>query len=378
MKVVVAADKFKDSLNSFEVCEAVSRGFSKSSGNFEIFKMPLSDGGDGLIEVIRHYISVTKHEFLVSDPLFRPIKASVLLSEDRKTAFMEMAQASGLHLLKPSEYNCAVTSSFGTGQLIAEALKLGVEKIIIGVGGSATNDCGIGMAAAVGYRFLNKDGKDIKPIGENLINIDSIDSSEKIPLSNLCIEVACDVINPLTGENGASRVYAPQKGADRQLVEELERGMIHFSEVLKRDLGTDISSVPGAGAAGGMGAGCMAFLNAKLISGSELVFQYSEAEKHIKDADIVITAEGKIDKQTLEGKLISEISGLCLKYNKPLIAICGSLDLTCEELKKLKVLSAFSIVNRPMLLEEAIEKASELVSETAFNIAQVLGSNYNK
>jgi glycerate kinase len=372
MKILIATDKFKGSLTAFQVCEAIAEGLSKTSADFEIVSLPLSDGGDGLLDVLNDYATFSTHKFVVSDPLFRPVEAGVLLSEDKQTAFIEMASASGLQLLQPHEYNCSITSTFGTGELIKQALKLGVSKIILGIGGSATNDCGIGLAAALGYRFLDEEGQELQPIGGNLGRIQSIDASKAINTDKIVVQVACDVTNPLIGEQGATYIYGPQKGATEQMLKELEAGMLSFAELLKSDLGKDVLSIKGGGAAGGMGAGCVAFLNAELVSGIELVFQIADVEKHISEADLIITGEGKIDAQTLKGKLIHGITSLSLRYKKPVIAICGTLALNPEQMKDLGLLSAFSIINRPMSLEEASENAFGLTSDIAYQLGQTL------
>ena len=372
MKILIAPDKFKHSLSSFEVCAAIIEGLSAASDSFTFTTLPLADGGDGLSEIISHYTSAKKQTVRAFDPLFREIETSFLVSEDGETVFIEMAKASGLQLLQPSEYNPMLTSTYGTGQLIKEAINRKARNIILGIGGSATNDAGIGMAAALGYRFFDEHGNELKPVGENLIRICSIDTSAAINTGNIRIEVACDVSNPLTGENGAAAIYAPQKGAGPEIVIQLEKGMIHFAEILKHQLGKDINAIEGAGAAGGLGAGCIAFLNAKLISGIELALQYSEAEKHIINADVVITGEGKIDEQTLSGKVLSGLAKLCLRHKKPLIALCGTLDLTEEQLKQSGITSAFSILNRPMPLSEAYKDAHKMLSETSMNIGKLL------
>jgi glycerate kinase len=325
-----------------------------------------------LVDVLNHYSSFKRKSLTVSDPLGRPVEATYLVSEDGRKAFIEMASASGLHLLKPEELNCSVTSTYGTGELIKDAIESGANKIILGIGGSATNDCGIGMASALGYRFLDGKGTELKPIGDNLIRINSIDSSDLISSNHVAVQVACDVTNALTGAEGATQVYGPQKGATSEMVRKLEAGMISFAKVIERELGMDVSSLKGGGAAGGMGAGCVAFLNADLISGLDLVFQFSNIERHIAEADLVITGEGKIDTQTLQGKLIWGITELCLKYNKPVIAICGTLAIGPEDLKKLNLNSAFSILSGPMTLEEATKNAYNLVADTAFQIARTL------
>lgn len=366
MKVVVAPDKFKYSLSSFESCTAIQEGLLKASKDFKLKLLPLADGGDGLSEIIQYYIPSRLHTIIVTDPLFRPINSSLLISEDSQTAFIEMAKASGLLLLKPEEYNCMNTTTLGTGELIKEAIHLGVKNIVIGIGGSATNDCGIGMATALGYRFLDKNGKELKPTGKNLIHIEHIDNSKIIDYTHIKLEIACDVTNPLTGENGATKIYARQKGASEKDIEELEAGMIHFSSVIKRDLGKDVNNIKGSGAAGGLAAGCIAFLNADLSSGIDLVLKISNAVQHINEADIVLTGEGSIDQQSLSGKVISGVGNLCKKLNKPLIAFCGKLNLTRDQLMEMNISAAYSINEDDYILEEAYKKAYDRLSCKAY------------
>jgi glycerate kinase len=304
--------------------------------------------------------------------LFQPVEAYLLAAPDNSLCFIEMAQASGLHLLKREEYNCAETTSFGTGQMIAEAVALGCKKIILGIGGSATNDCGMGMAAALGYKFLDSNDKDLQPIGRNLIHVHKIDASHKLALDGTEIQIACDVTNYLTGDAGATKMYGPQKGADHQMLEDLETGMIHFASVLKRDLGVDVTTIKGGGAAGGIGAGGVAFLDANLVGGAELIFQISKAEEQIVQADLVITGEGRIDDQTLQGKLVFAVAELCRKHNKPLIAVCGTLQIGLDQLKQCGITAAFSIINKPMDLDEAFAHAKSLLEDTSYNLAQLL------
>ncbi|MEJ6978925.1 glycerate kinase [Pedobacter sp. P351] len=366
MKILIAPDKFKHSLNSFEACTAIQNGLMQASEKFKIKILPLADGGDGLSEIINYYIPSKTHSVRISDPLFRAVKSSLLISDDGQTAFIEMAKASGLLLLNPEEYDCMNTSTVGTGELIKEAILLNVKKIVIGIGGSATNDCGTGMATALGYRFLDKNGNELKPTGKNLLLIEHINSSEIIDLKNIKFEIACDVKNPLTGKNGAARIYAKQKGATELEIEELEAGMIHFNEIMKKHFGKDISRIEGSGAAGGLAAGCIAFLNTNLTSGIDLVMNLSNAEFHINEADLVITGEGSIDDQSLNGKVISGLGELCKKLKKPLIAFCGKLNLTGDQMRQLNISSAYSIKGDETSLEEACKNAWDLLSNKAY------------
>ena len=283
-----------------------------------------------------------------------------------------MAQASGLQLLQPPEYNCALTTTYGTGELIKNAIQKGARTIIIGIGGSATNDCGIGMATALGYRFLDRNGEDVEPIGKNLSRIQSISAPSTTALQEVQFQVACDVTNYLTGEGGATKVYGPQKGATPAMIEALEAGMQHFAGVVKKELDVEMTTIKGGGAAGGLGAGCVAFLQAALVSGAAVAFQFSRAEAHIRNADVVITGEGKLDEQTWNGKLVDAVTALCRKHRKPVVALCGTVDQAPEQLQSSGLTAAFSILQEPMPLEEALQQAGPLLSRTAFAVGQLL------
>lgn len=376
MNIVIAADKFKGSLDSFQVCDAVEQGLMKASHRFAVTKLPLSDGGDGLTQVLAHYTKAVEQTATVCDPLFRPVSAPYLLSADGTTAFIEMAQASGLALLQPPEYNPLQTTTYGTGQLIAAALQHEVSKIVVGIGGSATNDGGIGMAAALGYRFLDANGRELKPVGGNLLQVEKIDASNKTPMSHAVFEVACDVTNLLTGAEGATRVYAPQKGATPQMVATLETGMQHFTSIVQRDFNIDLNTITGGGAAGGLGAGCVLFLGAVLRRGVELVLPYSNAETYISEADVVITGEGKLDVQSLHGKVVQGVVALSRKYNKPVVALCGAVDVDVHLLKEAGLTAAFSIINKPMSLNDAMTQAQPLLVETAYNLGNFFKTSY--
>jgi glycerate 2-kinase len=367
-RILLAPDKFKGSLTSFEVCNALEKGLRMARPDIEVIHLPMADGGEGWLELIAHYTQGKEIPLEVSNPLFQSVKASWLLSPDGNNAFVEMAKASGLQLLTPSTYDPVHASTFGTGQLIKAAVKSGAKNIYIGVGGSATNDGGIGMAAALGYKFLDASGKELLPIGGNLIHINTIDSRGKFDFNNAKFVVATDVKNPLFGEDGATRTYGPQKGADADMVEELENGICNYSEVLKRELGIDLSNVEGAGAAGGLGAGCIAFLNASIQPGFELLWDFAKGEQQIKDCNLIITGEGKVDIQTLSGKVVAGIASKSKQFQKKLILICGSLELSPEELKSLDISTTHSLMDKSMSLEEAIKKAPMLVEKIGYEI----------
>lgn len=362
MKIVIAPDKFKGSLDSFEVCHAIEKGLLQASASFNTIKLPMADGGDGLSNVVAYYTNARLQGASVQDPLGRIIDAHWLLSFDGKTAFIEMAKASGLQLLKQNEYNPLLTSSYGTGQLIKAAIDKGVQNIILGIGGSATNDGGIGMAAALGYLFLDENERDLPPIGKNLSRIKKIVAGEKEGSKNINFQIACDVRNFLFGDTGAARIYAPQKGANPLMVEELERGMIHFASVIKNDLGVDVATIEGGGAAGGMGAGCVAFLNGKLVSGIDLIIQMAAVEDHIRDCDVVITGEGKIDDQSLYGKAVSGIALLAKKHRKRLIAMCGSLSAEASRLNQLGFEKVYPILDDTISLQDAMKDAEKMLT----------------
>ncbi|GHB58934.1 glycerate kinase [Persicitalea jodogahamensis] len=372
MKILLAPDKFRGSLETDEVCTAMASGVRLAFPEAEVVSVPLADGGEGFAKALTlnsggEYISL-----VAQDPLRRPIEAAYGLSADKRTAFIEMAAASGLGLLNETERDPMVATSYGTGQLIADALEHGVESIILGIGGSATNDAGTGMAAALGFRFFDKNKKEIFPQGGSLAEIQSIDSSGIHPkLPDTRITVACDVTNPLYGANGAAYIYGPQKGASPQQVEKLDNGLCHLSEIATRTFGRDTSQMPGAGAAGGVGAGVLWFLNAVLRSGAAIVFEQTQLESQIRDADLVITGEGKMDRQTLSGKLVLGVADMCARYNVPVAAVCGTLALSPEEIKETGITYAVSVIDRPLSLEDAQRNAFALVEQATFHLVRL-------
>ncbi|WP_136480396.1 glycerate kinase [Cognatitamlana onchidii] len=328
MKIVLAPDKFKNSLTGLEFCDAVKDGIHKVNPNAQIIKLPLADGGDGTIEVVNYYLKGDVIKVVVNNPFFEPIKASYLLSGSTKTAFIEMAEASGVKLLKREALDCKNATTLGTGELILDAIKSGVENIILGIGGSATNDCGIGMATALGYRFLDKQGREVLPIGANLGCIETIDSANVLPeLKDINFTVACDVSNPLYGKDGAAHVYAKQKGASGEDIDTLDRGLKAFSEILELQFKIDVQLVKGAGAAGGMGIASKVFLNGALKSGIELIKDLAKFDDTIEGADWVITGEGKLDAQTLSGKTLQGVLSSAKLKNIKVAAFCGVIDL---------------------------------------------------
>ena len=367
MKFVLAPDKFKGSLTGLQFCEVVKKRLQNQFPDAEICNLPLSDGGDGTIEILDYHLDGETVSITVSDPLFRPIESSFLYMLDIKTAFVEMAGASGMVLLKKEEQNCYYTTTKGTGEAILAAMDHGAETIILGIGGSATNDCGIGMATALGYRFLDEQGKTLSPVGKNLSKIHHI-ATEQVDerLNNLKIKVACDVSNPLHGENGAARVYGPQKGASPDQIAELDAGLKHIAKVIEDQFGVDVQNIKGAGAAGGMGAGTSVFLNAELTPGIDLVKELIHFDSKIASADWIITGEGMLDRQTLSGKTIQGVITSAKAKNIKVAAFCGGLDLEESELKKFGIDYVDAVMREATHLDDAMENTQhylEVITE---------------
>ncbi|MFV9567791.1 glycerate kinase [Thermoanaerobacter mathranii] len=372
MKILIAPDKFKESLSALKVADSIEKGILKVFPKVVIEKVPMADGGEGTVESLVNATGGKIIKTNVKDPLFRDIESFYGILGDGKTAVIEMAAASGLYLLKDYERNPMITTTYGTGQLIKDALDKGCRNFIIAVGGSATNDGGAGMATALGVKFYDKDGREIGLGGGALSKIYSIDTSNlDYRLKECRFIVACDVANPLIGENGASRVYGPQKGATKEMVKVLDKNLEHYGKLLEKYFNKRIIDVPGSGAAGGLGAGLMAFLNAQLKSGIEIIIEALKLEEKIKEADIVISGEGKVDFQTAFGKTISGIAKLCKKHNKPFIVIAGTVE-DIEKLYEIGVSSVFSIMEKPMSLEDAIKNAPTLLEKSAERIFRLI------
>lgn len=372
MKIIIAPDSFKGSLTSSQVCAAIKRGIEKADESIDIITIPMADGGEGTVDALMNSLGGSKIQVWVKDPLFRKIKVQYGILDDGITAVIEMASASGLALLSREERNPMNTTTYGTGELINDALDRGCRKFIIGIGGSATNDGGIGMAAALGARFYDSEGNEIELTGSGLTKLDSIDLRELDPrVKESSFRVFCDVENPLYGPSGAAYVYGRQKGADDEMIEKLDNGLRRLSEIIEKDLGKSVASIPGAGAAGGLGAGLMAFLDAKLEKGIDFLMQTICFEERIKDADLIITGEGRMDEQTKYGKTVFGIIKAAKKQEIPVVGICGSIGDGVEELYAEGLSSVFSIVNRPMSLSESIEQAYELLTSTAENVIRL-------
>ncbi len=373
MKVLIASDSFKDALSAVEVCAAIERGVRRANPAARCVRFPLGDGGEGTSEILTWHTKGHWIKCMAHDPLFCPIEAGYGLAGDGRTAFIEMAQTAGLQLLQVSERNPLKTTTYGVGELILNALRRGATRLVLCIGGSATNDAGIGMAGALGFQFTTRDGI-LSPhqlTGENLARIQRIIPPAADAPIYRCLSdtlVLCDVTNPLFGEQGAAQTYAPQKGADDAAVAMLDAGLQHFAKVLAQHCGRDFAQVSGAGAAGGLGAGAMAFLGAILRSGIETVLDLTRFDVQLNGVDLVITGEGKIDRQTQQGKLISGVVRRAQPV--PVIALCGALLATPEEIAQIGLQAAFSILNRPMSLETALSETAALLERTAFNVVK--------
>ncbi len=370
MKIVIAPDKFRGSLTGIEFCWVVKEAIWEVFSDAEIIEAPIADGGDGTLAALETQLPHGKKTIEVNDPLFRKIQASYLYNEDLKIAFVEMSEASGLRLLAKEDQNCMNTTTYGTGELIKAAMDEGAEKIIFGIGGSATNDCGMGMAAALGYEFIDAEGKEVKPIGKNLSLVKDIRTENVDPrIMQIDFEVACDVINPLYGEEGAAYAYGPQKGASEEEIAFLDQGLQDFNKVLVKVFNQDINDIYGTGAAGGMGAGALYFLNGELKSGIELVKEMIQFDERIKGADWVITGEGKLDFQTLSGKAVNGVTESAQSQNIPVAAFCGRITLPQDALSTMGIRYSSSVMLEAENLEDAMENGRVYLKKMAKDFA---------
>ena len=373
MRIVIAPDSFKECLSATQVAFAISEGIRKTVHETEISCIPVADGGEGTVEAL---VTATSGRIVQTpsvDALNRPIQSFYGILGDGKTAIIEMAAASGLELLSPEERNPIVSSTFGTGLLLKAAMEAGFEEIILGIGGSATNDGGAGMAQALGFNLLDKNNCPIGLGGGSLLNLNQIDCSSVHPfLQKVKITVACDVQNRLLGRTGATQVYGPQKGATPEMLNALEENMAHYAHVLYDEFSIDYSIAEGSGAAGGLGAGLMAFCKATIVPGLTLIGKLTHLEEHIRSASLVFTAEGRIDAQTAFGKTISGIAQLGKKYQVPVIALAGSVNGDLTELYHQGLTSAFAIANKPMSLEESKANAVQLLISTSEQVMRLV------
>lgn len=361
MKIILAPDSYKDCLSAVEVCQAMETGIRRVTRSAEIVVLPIADGGEGTLEALSCATGIPLVNEPTCDPLGRPINASFGL--DGEVAVVELAQASGLQLLSAAERDPEKTSTYGTGLQIRSAIEKGATTIYITLGGSATTDGGMGLLRALGGKFFDADGIELPGVGADLSRVSSVDLSA-LP-KQVAFSLVCDVKNPLFGENGAAYVYGPQKGADPEMVERLDKGLMNLHQVC-RENGLEIDGVA-AGAAGGVGT-LQGFLSAKVVSGIDWVLEQCRFDTHLKSADLVLAGEGKTDSQTINGKAMYGIATAAKANNVPVIGISGSLGMDLDALYQCGVTALFSICNRPMPLSEALENASDLIAAQTENV----------
>ncbi|HCD7253128.1 TPA: glycerate kinase [Citrobacter farmeri] len=373
MKIVIAPDSYKESLSALEVANAIEQGFREIWPDADYVKIPVADGGEGTVEAMVEATTGRIVEVDVTGPLGEPVTAFYGLSGDERTAFIEMAAASGLEQVPVTLRDPIKTTSWGTGELIRHALDVGVDHIIIGLGGSATNDGGAGMVQALGAKLLDAQQNDIGQGGAALEALAQIDISQLDKRLAACrIEVACDVTNPLTGKEGASAVFGPQKGATAETIDRLDTALAHYAQIIARDLKVDVLELAGGGAAGGMGAALYAFCGAQLRRGIEIVTDALQLDACVADADLVITGEGRIDSQTIHGKVPVGVAKVAKRYNKPVIGIAGSLTADVGIVHEHGLDAVFSVIYTICTLDDALKNAAENVRMTARNVAATL------
>ncbi|WOG27967.1 glycerate kinase [Endozoicomonas sp. 8E] len=373
MKIVIAPDSFKECLTAAQVASAIETGFKEILPDAQYIKVPVADGGEGTLQSLVDATGGHLIEVPVTGPLGHQIQAEFGILGDGTTAVIEMARASGLELVSPDQRDPMIATTLGTGELILSALDRGVEKIIVGIGGSATNDGGAGMMQALGVRLLNDQGKELQYGGVLLSSLSKIDTSNLDQrLQAVEIIAACDVDNPLTGDNGASAIFGPQKGATPEMVEVLDQSLGHYGLIMERDLGVSVCDRAGAGAAGGMGAALLGFLNARLESGIEIVMAAVELAEKVKGANLVITGEGRIDGQTAQGKTPVGVARIAKSLDLPVVALAGSVGQGAEAVYAQGIDALFPVVHGAVTLEQALMKGEENLIRTARNLAVAL------
>jgi glycerate kinase len=370
MNILIAPNSMKGSISAFDFADVAGEAFTNCSPEFDVKKVPVADGGDFTGEVLRRALNAKQKEITVSDPLGRNIRACYGISG--KTAIIEMADASGIKLLSGDEPDPLKTSTFGTGQLISDAINSGCTEILLGIGGSATIDGGSGMIEALGFSFTDSEGFPVKGNGGNLIKIERIEKPEQ--LSGVSFKIICDVDNPLTGKHGAAEVFGPQKGASPEMVSLLDRGLGHWAEILESECGKSLSGLKGAGAAGGIALPLIAYFNAEITPGARFILSVLNFEEYVKWADLVVTGEGKIDFQTLNDKAPKVVADIANKYHKPVIAIGGSVHKEASGAFN----GMFSIMNESMTLDEAVTNVRELIYDYFSEMARLLQSLKSK
>ncbi|MCL5986235.1 MAG: glycerate kinase [Actinobacteria bacterium] len=372
MKILVAPDKFKGSLSAKQVASAIKRGIIRAMPDAIVEVCPMADGGEGMAEALLDSLGGERREVIVTGPMGEKVNAEYGILPGG-IAVIEMSAAAGLWMVPVEKRNPMLATTYGVGELIKDALSKNIRRIIIGIGGSATNDGGTGMAKALGVRFMDDHGEELGIGGQILTRIRKIDM-HGLDLRTRKVEIlaACDVTNPLYGEKGAAYVYAPQKGADSQMVRELDDGLRNFAQVIKNDLDVDVAEIPGAGAAGGIGAGLVAFLGARLIPGVEIVAETVGLREKMGGADMVVTAEGRIDSQTLSGKVPFGVAIIAKDLGIPVIAFAGSVKEDAYSLHDSGIVSMFSISDGPISLDESMRKAEELLGRSAEEVFRLM------
>ncbi len=373
MKIIIAPDSYKESLSAMDVATAIETGFKHIMPDATYVKLPMADGGEGTVQSMIDATGGRLVGVTVTGPLGTPVEGFFGLLGDGETAVIEMAAASGLHLVPTASRNPLLTTSFGTGELIKAALDLGVKHLIVGIGGSATNDGGAGMAQALGIKLLDEAGNPIAFGGGALSTLHTLDTSDIDPrLAHVKLEVACDVDNPLCGDKGASAVFGPQKGATPEMVSTLDSNLAHYAEIMKAQLNSDVKDRAGAGAAGGMGAALLGLFNAELRPGIDIVMDAVNLSEHLKGADLVITGEGRIDSQTIHGKTPIGVARCAKTFGLPVIGIAGSITQDSVVVYDHGIDVLFSAVSGACTLEEALANAKENVELTAQNVARTI------
>ncbi len=373
MKIVIAPDSYKGSISALNVARSIESGIKKVLPKAECVIVPTADGGDGTLETLVEGSDGEIRSSRVTGPLGEKRNANWGALGDGNTAVIEMALTSGLALVPDNRLDPLNATTFGLGEIITDALENNFRKFIIGIGGSATNDGGAGMIQALGARLLDSNGEDLPQGGASLINLHHVDISKLDPRAKASdFLIACDVNNPLCGPEGASAIYGPQKGATTRMVKQLDSALSHYAKIIHRDLGINIDSIPGAGAAGGLGGGFVGFLNGKLLPGVDIVLDFIDLNYHLKDADLVITGEGATDRSTIYNKAPIGIANRAEKLGIPVISISGALNEGFEEVHQHGINASFSIINSPMTLREATRNAPELISSVSEEIIRTL------
>lgn len=375
MKIVISIDSLKGSLTSIEAANAIKKGILSVDNKSDVVIMPLADGGEGTVEALVQGMNGEEKVITVTGPINEKVNATYGILKETNTAIIEMAQASGLPLVPAELRNPLNTTTYGVGEIIKEAIEKGCRNFIVGIGGSATNDCGVGMLQALGFEFYDENDNLVGLGGKVLNQIKRINTENKLKELDECnFKIACDVNNPLYGENGAAYIYGPQKGATKEIVKELDKGLKNFAEVVKNDLGKDIAHIEGAGAAGGLGFGFLGFLNSKLESGIKIILDEIKLEEVVKDADIVITGEGRLDNQTAMGKAPIGVAKLAKKHGAKVIAIAGCTTPDAVKCNEEGIDAYFSIVNKAITIDEAMKKenATQNMIETTIQIFNLI------